>query len=158
MRSPTCRPTASIRLPPPTPEAATHPGPRASRARYTAGMDGADWLRTQLTSFGCAACGEAYAPDGIRVLAERDGLFFVDLACDGCRSQATAIVTITVDEDAAPRADAPELTAPHDVSVTSRPPVDADDLLDVHRLLADFQGDMTGLLRRLDGVEETLAR
>jgi hypothetical protein len=119
-------------------------------------MDGTDWLRAQLTSFGCAACGEAYDTTGIRVLAERDGLFFVDLGCARCGSQATAIVTITVDEDAEPRADAPEL-AP--VAAAAAPaPVDLDDVLDVHQVLASWEGDLVGLLRRFDGVEGTAAR
>jgi hypothetical protein len=118
-------------------------------------MDGADWLRTQLTSFGCAACGFAYGSDGIRVLAERDGLFFVDLACDMCGSSATAIVTIALDEHAAPRATDPELTP---AAIVEGDPVDLDDLLDVHRMLAAWDGDMHGLLRRLDGAEGTVAR
>ena len=33
-----------------------------------------------------------------------------------------------------------------------------DDLLDVHQVLADWDGDLVGLLRRLDGVEGTVAR
>jgi hypothetical protein len=131
-------------------------------------MDGADWLRTQLTSFGCAACGFAYDAAGIHVAAERDGLFFVDLACDMCGSSATAIVTVALDEEAAPLAHDPELmpvraTAATDGPIPSarrgeRGPVDVDDLIDVHRVLAEWQGDLVGLLRRLDGAEGTVAR
>lgn len=120
-----------------------------------AGMEGADWLRTQLTSFGCAACGRSYQPEGIRMLAERDGLYFVDLACLMCGSQATAIVTITRDEDAGPLAADPEL-AP--AMVAPPGPVDADDVLDVHQLLAGYSGDLRGLLRRFDGLEGTVPR
>ena len=121
-------------------------------------MDGADWLRTQLTSFGCAACGRAYAPEGIRMLAERDGLFFVDLACLMCGSQATAIVTIELDDAAAPRADVPDLEPAVTADVRHGAPVDLDDVLDVHQLLSTYDGDLTGLLRRLDGVQGTVAR
>ena len=120
-------------------------------------MDGAHWLRTQLTSFGCAACGQAYETDGIRVLAERDGLFFVDLTCDTCGSQATAIVTITAEDGSTPRADVPELEPAAGGARRTRA-VDADDVLDVHQLLAGYEGDLLGLLRRFDGVEGTLAR
>lgn len=120
-------------------------------------MDGADWLRTQLTSFGCAACGFGYAENGIRVLAERDGLFFVDLACDMCGSSAMAIVTVAVDDDAVPQAVDPELVR----AVTPAPepaPVGLDDVLDVHQVLSGWQGDLVGLLRHLDGAEGTVAR
>jgi hypothetical protein len=118
-------------------------------------MDGAEWLRTQLTSFGCAACGRAYAPEGIRMLAERDQLYFVDLACLMCGSQATAIVTIALEDGLMPRADAPELEP---ATTVAAGPVAADDVLDMHQLLASYEGDVAGLLRRLDGAEGTIAR
>jgi hypothetical protein len=122
-------------------------------------MDGADWLRTQLTSFGCATCGRAYAPEGVRVLAERDELFFVDLACLGCGTRSTAIVTIALEEGAA-RADAPDLEPLPGAARASDPaePIGLDDVLDVHQLLAGWEGDLRGLLRRFDGVEGTVTR
>jgi hypothetical protein len=114
-------------------------------------MDGADWLRTQLTSFGCAACGQPYETGRIRLLAERDGLYFVDLACAGCASRAVAIVTVEMDEDDMPQADAGDLVpvGPDALQGSSGPPVDADDVLDMHRLLSTFEGDATDLLARL---------
>jgi hypothetical protein len=115
-------------------------------------MDGADWLRTQLTSFGCAACGAPYEPGRIRLLAERDGLFFVDLACTACASRAVAIVTVDTDDDEGPRADTGDLVqleagdlAPAD------PPISIDDVLDMHRFLDGFEGGTVALLSRLEG-------
>jgi hypothetical protein len=119
-------------------------------------MDGADWLRTQLTSFGCAACGQAYETGRIRVLAERDGLFFVDLACSHCGTQAVAIVTIQLDENEVPQADAGELA-----SLDQGPrslPVSADDVLQIHAFLDGFEGDIDQLLERLDRGAASEAR
>jgi hypothetical protein len=114
-------------------------------------MDGADWLRTQLTSFGCAACGQPYGTGRIRLLAERDGLYFVDLACASCASQAVAIVTIELDEDDVPQADAGDLIQiVADRGRVSGPPLTADDVLDMHELLTGFGGGTTALLDRLD--------
>jgi hypothetical protein len=114
-------------------------------------MDDADWLRTQLTSFGCAACGQPYGAGRIRLLAERDGLYFVDLACASCASQAVAIVTIELDEDDVPQADAGELIQiVADPTLAAGPPLTADDVLDMHQLLAGFEGDTSALLERLD--------
>lgn len=113
-------------------------------------MDGADWLRTQLTSFGCAACGAPYEPGRIRLLAERDGLYFVDLACTECASRAVAIVTVELDDDDEPRADAGDLVQL--TPVDPRPPVPplaVDDVLDMHRLLEGFEGGTVELLARL---------
>ena len=119
-------------------------------------MDGADWLRTQLTSFGCASCGQAYETGRIRVLAERDGLFFVDLGCAHCGTQAVAIVTIQLDENEVPRADAGELaTLDHEAE---REPVSADDVLQIHALLDGFDGDVDHLLERLDRGAASEAR
>jgi hypothetical protein len=108
-------------------------------------MDGADWLRTQLTSFGCAACGQPFEMRHIRVLAERDGLFFVDLACTHCGSQAVAIVTIQIDDDGA-HADVTELPTVAAVGERAAPPVSADDVLAMHELLEGFEGSVTTLL------------
>ncbi len=113
-------------------------------------MDGADWLRTQLTSFGCAACGAPYEPGRIRLLAQRDGLFFVDLACVACASRAVAIVTVESDDQDEPRAEAGDLERLP--TITQSPyglPVSVDDVLDMHRFLAQFEGGTRTLLERL---------
>ena len=114
-------------------------------------MDGADGLRSQLPSFGCGACGQPYGPGRIRLLAERDGLYFVDLACASCASQAVAIVTIELDEDDVPQAEAGDLIQiVADPAHLPKPPVTADDVLDMHDLLAGFRGGTMALLDRLD--------
>ncbi len=113
-------------------------------------MDGADWLRTQLTAFGCASCGRAYSPGRIRILAQREELFFVDLGCETCGTQAVAVVTVQLDETDALRADTGELEPARpgrgDTPVADHP-VDADDLLDMSRFLARFDGDFQALFR-----------
>lgn len=119
-------------------------------------MDGADWLRTQLTSFGCAACGAPYEPGRIRLLAERDGLYFVDLACTECTSRAVAIVTVELDDEDEPHADTGDLVQLTAVEGASpAPPIVVDDVLDMHRFLEGFEGGTVELLARLgDGSAE----
>jgi predicted phage tail protein len=116
-------------------------------------MDAEGWLTSELASFGCAACGQAYGQGHIRLIAQREELFFVDLSCDHCGSQAVAIVTIQLDGDRATleggelvRVEASEPDATPD-----RPPVSADDVLDVHDLLDDFHGDIHQLIARFEG-------
>jgi hypothetical protein len=121
-------------------------------------MDGADWLRTQLTSFGCAACGQPYETGRIRVLAERDGLFFVDLACAHCGTQAVAIVTIQLDENEVPHAEAGELASLGRGRAREAEAVSADDVLQIHALLDGFEGDIDDLLDRLDRGAASEAR
>jgi hypothetical protein len=118
-------------------------------------MDGSEWLKTQLTSFGCAACGQPYESGRIRLLAERDGLYFVDLGCSHCGTQAVAIVTIATDDDDEIRIDAGEHAS---VALTPAPvadPVSADDVLAVHQLLTGFSGGIDELLERFGGRRAT---
>jgi hypothetical protein len=115
-------------------------------------VEGADWLRTQLTSFGCAGCGRPFRASNIRILAERDGLFFVDLGCAACGSEAVAVITITVEDDEGTTIEAGDLlpasTDPSDAVPAGTPPVSADDLLAMHEFLGAFDGDFDGLFRR----------
>ena len=128
-------------------------------------MDGPDWLRTQLTSFTCPACGRRYRGSKIRLLAERDGLFFVDLDCARCGSHTVAIVTVEIDDSQALITDVSDLTLATDALPEhlgeELPPgaalVTADDVLEMHEFLATFKGDVTTLFRgrapRTDGAE-----
>lgn len=128
-------------------------------------MDSPDWLRTQLTSFTCPACGRRYRGSRIRLLAERDGLFFVDLDCSRCGSHTVAIVTVEIDDSEFTIADASDIGLPDDMLVAhlgegmpaGASPVTADDVLEMHEYLAGFEGSidklLTGAATRLDGAE-----
>jgi uncharacterized Zn finger protein len=114
-------------------------------------MDGPDWLRVQLDSFACPACGRRYRSSRARLLAERDGLYFVDLDCAKCGSHTVAIVTVD-QEDAEvtvsdlPRADDADEHLGEELPIGAGP-VTADDVLEMHEFLAHFHGDVDGLLR-----------
>jgi hypothetical protein len=119
-------------------------------------------LTAELATFGCAACGEAYGDAHIRLIAQREELFFVDLSCDHCGTQAVAIVTIQIDGDGAslesgelvPHADSGSHAERGKAALrrgAATPPINADDVLDVHELLAGFEGDVHRLMARLDG-------
>ena len=109
-------------------------------------MEGADWLRTQLTSFGCGSCGRPYRSRGIRILAQRDDLYFVDLTCRSCGAGAVAIVTIEVEGHEA-LLDAPELEPATEGAVDAVEPIAPDDVLAMHEFLRDFDGDFHALFR-----------
>ena len=126
-------------------------------------MDSPDWLRTQLTSFTCPACGRRYRGSRIKLLAERDGLFFVDLDCTRCGSHTVAIVTVEEGETELSIIDASDIELAVDLEpehLGEELPdklalVTADDVLDMHELLTDFDGDMRALLSagETDGSE-----
>jgi hypothetical protein len=128
-------------------------------------MDSPDWLRTQLTSFTCPACGRRYRGSRIQLLAERDGLYFVDMDCSRCGSHTVAIVTVETDAAEISILDASDIEIEVDLEPEhlgetlpdNLEPVTADDVLDMHELLAGFEGDMHALLAtgrgRSDGAQ-----
>jgi transcription elongation factor Elf1 len=128
-------------------------------------MDGPDWLRTQLTSFTCPACGRRYRGSKIRLLAERDGLFFVDLDCARCGSHTVAIVTVEMDDATASITDISDLTLSIDelpIHLGEELPAAAalvtpDDVLEMHEFLAEFDGNFGRLFAQgaqsSDGAE-----
>jgi hypothetical protein len=116
-------------------------------------------MRSELASTPCEACGNVYAESRLRVLARRQGLYVVGLTCVSCGAAALAMVSFGRDggrDDAGtPEPENAESHAgPHalraDRLVRTRPstvvpPVDLDDVLDMHRFLEDFDGDFRGL-------------
>lgn len=118
-------------------------------------MDAESWLTSELASFGCAACGEAYGDGHIGLIAQREELFFVDLSCDRCGSQAVAIVTIRIEDDV-PALETGELLPAivDDERGGETDAVSADDVLDAHQLLAGFEGDVHELIARFAGSSD----
>ncbi len=127
-------------------------------------MDSPDWLRTQLTSFTCPSCGRRYRGARIQLLAERDGLYFVDLDCSRCGSHTVAIVTVDRDEAELSILDASDIELAVDLEPehlgealpSGVAPVTGDDVLDMHELLSAYDGDIRGLLATgVDGLDDT---
>jgi transcription elongation factor Elf1 len=114
-------------------------------------MESPDWLRTQLTSFTCPACGRRYRGSKMRLLAEREGLYFVDLDCSRCGSHTVAIVTVELDESEVTIAVSDvvgedEIEHLGEALPTGAAPVTADDVLAMHEFLGRYHGTLTELL------------
>ncbi|HEY7131214.1 MAG TPA: hypothetical protein VH440_03130 [Candidatus Limnocylindrales bacterium] len=114
-------------------------------------MDPRDDLESLAGGVGCAACGELVPTDRVRILARRDDLVFVEIACPGCRSDSLGIV-VAVDESAF-LGSAPDALAstgygefgPADVErFQEARPIGAGDVEAVRRLLA--RGDLAALV------------
>ena len=61
-------------------------------------MDPRDDLDSLADGVDCAACGQFVPTDGIRVLARRDDIAFVEIHCPGCRSESLGIVIASENE------------------------------------------------------------
>jgi hypothetical protein len=91
----------------------------------------------------CAVCGRLVPLDRIRVLAQRDDLTFVEVACTECRSETLGIV---VASDADGGGGYGEFLAADDARFREALPIDVDDILVVRDLLA--KGDLDAFVRR----------
>jgi len=114
---------------------------------HSARMDRQDDLLALTGGLTCTVCDEPVPPAGIRLLASRDDLVFLQLDCQACASTTLGFV-MTGNGDGGPleAADAIDRDAP---------PISADDVLDMYQLLAGWTGDLASLVR--DGEPDDAA-
>jgi len=113
-------------------------------------MDPRDRLRPIPAGAACTACGAPVPTSEIRILARRDDVAFVELACRSCGSEALALLIAGTDPDAGPVLDlAADAADPGDGELdgTSISALDAS-ILAAH--LDAWQGDLVGWLDAID--------
>jgi hypothetical protein len=99
-------------------------------------MDPLDHLLALPDGHRCSVCEERVPAARVKLLAWRDDLAFLEIDCGSCFSTTLGFMLAgVVDEASAQPAAAP---------------ISADDVLDMHQLLASWRGDLTGLLSRDD--------
>jgi hypothetical protein len=100
--------------------------------------------RTPLFANGvdCAVCGRNVPAERIRILASRDDLTFVELACEACRSESLGMI-VAGDADGGTMGYGEFLPA-DDARFREALPIGADDVLAVRRLLEG--GDLDALV------------
>jgi hypothetical protein len=107
-----------------------------------------------LLGSGCTRCGQPYAAHGIRVLAQREEIAFVQLVCFACQTQTLALVTgaPAAEDDAGGSGDGdlwdvPAADRDGDPGAPRRhgPPITEADVLQMRAYLAEYEGDVSGL-------------
>ncbi len=112
-------------------------------------MDPSDRLRPFLDGVGCTVCGVLVPPDRIRILADRDDLAFVELACPGCSSTTLGLLLAAPGPDQAPFLDlAPygELSAADEARRASAGPISTLDVQAMETFLAGWDGDLRAIV------------
>lgn len=105
-----------------------------------------------LLGAGCARCGQPYAAQGIRVLAQREEIAFVQLVCFACQTQTLALVT-GASGAATEGQDFPGESL-EDAARPEAPPISEVDVLQMRSFLTSYEGDMLGLFEAArDGDE-----
>jgi hypothetical protein len=95
-------------------------------------MDPLDHLLALPDGLPCSVCDERVPATRVRLLARRDDLSFLQVDCPSC-SSATLGFILAGQADSPSRGD-------------QRTPITGDDVLDMHQLLATWDGDLAGLL------------
>jgi hypothetical protein len=106
-------------------------------------MDPRDGLPPFANGVDCAVCGRLVPRGGIRVLASRDDLVFVELACASCQSESLGIIVAGASGD---RAEYGEFLPADDARFRSASPIEAADVLAVRELLE--RGGLDALVGR----------
>lgn len=95
-----------------------------------------------VASIPCAVCQHYHEPDNVRIVEHHDEIWIMAVKCDHCGTQG--LVFAMIQEGEKPEI-VNELTSPEWARFREMPQIDADDLLDVHEFLRDFDGDFVSL-------------
>jgi hypothetical protein len=107
-----------------------------------------------LLGAGCTRCGQPYAAPGIRVLAQREEIAFVQLVCSACQTQTMALVTGTpaTGDDPSGLGESvlgDQAAFDSDDLDESRgrqgPPISEAEVLEMRAYLSEYEGDVRGL-------------
>ncbi len=99
-------------------------------------------IKRLLASVKCAVCGQHYQVDKISILDHEEDLWFLEASCFACETQC--LVAVIIKEEEVPQA-VTDLTEAELDSFESAGALTTDDVLDIHDLLKDFDGDFSQL-------------
>lgn len=89
----------------------------------------------------CAACGRPFDAESVTVLGHEDNLWFLMIVCRGCSSHGLVAALL---KESALQAKS-DLTDDEVDRFRHTDCVTADDVLEMHEFLKDFNGDFVGL-------------
>ncbi|MES0278873.1 MAG: hypothetical protein ABUK03_03925 [Dehalococcoidales bacterium] len=101
-------------------------------------------IKRLITSIKCGVCGRHYEANSVKLLGQRDDLWFLGAECKSCR--ARALVAVVLKEEGLP-AMVTDLTAGEQRLFRHMAAPTADELLEMHGFLKDFKGDFASLFR-----------
>lgn len=99
-------------------------------------------LKQLISSFRCHVCRQGYDRDHVRLAARQEQLWIVSVRCSLCRNQQVFWVALKDNGDESILRD---VSQAEDEAFAVREPVSADEVLDMHEFLRDFNGDFQRL-------------
>ena len=113
-------------------------------------MDPRDRLRPIPAGAACTACGEPVPASAMRILARREDVAFVELACGSCGSEALALLIAGPGPDADPVLDLADRSQTSDERPIPAEPVSIADARALTAHLEAWQGDLVGWLDAME--------
>ncbi len=92
----------------------------------------------------CAVCGEAYVMDNVQILGHQDDLWISAVTCAHCHTQGLIFAVVRggeLDSEVISELTPDEMDALEELG-----DITADEVLDLHEFLKDFDGDLFQLL------------
>ena len=102
----------------------------------------------------CGVCHHVFVADDIHVLSRKPDMWMMVVECTECRARNFVAAVLNDGDPSEAQLALRRLSeaavrgeSPGSPSAPSRPPVTADDVLDVHEFLRDFDGDFRSLFK-----------
>lgn len=106
------------------------------------GQEKRELIRHLVASIPCAVCQHYHEPDNVRIVKHQGEIWVMSVTCSHCGSQGLVFAMI---QEGQKQGIVSELTSQEWARFRDMPQIDADDLLDVHEFLRDFDGDFASL-------------
>ncbi len=105
-------------------------------------MNEEGFIKKLMASMKCGACGQRYEVDNIDVLGYEGDSWFLRASCPACRAQH--LVAAVIKEEKVPEV-VTDLTEAELDKFRNAGALTADEVLDMHNFLKDFDGDFSQL-------------
>lgn len=102
------------------------------------------FIKHLITNIKCAVCEGRYELEDIHIIDHHDELWVMAVSCRQCHTQGLIFALIRETEETE---NINELTLEELTRFRKMPQLDADDVLDMHEFLRDFDGDFVSLLQ-----------
>jgi hypothetical protein len=101
------------------------------------------FVRQLLDNISCVVCSERYDEEDVSVMGQQQELWMLMVSCHHCGTQGIILAMVKEDEEIEFITD---LTPEELERVGAGPAISADDVLEIHRFLRDYDGDFIDLV------------
>ena len=99
-------------------------------------------VKKLMTSVKCTSCGQNYQMRDVKILGNHQDLYFLQVSCSSCHSRF--LITAVINQSRNPDI-VSDLTDAEFTKFKNSRALNANDVLDMHSYLKEFDGDFSGL-------------